>query len=143
MQPDLFAAAGGQANAWADVDNDGDLDYFVAFRGRPNRFYRNDKGTFRDVASEVGLADNVETRAAAWGDFDADGDPDLFIGFADPAIPAKVYRNDAKGTKFVDVARDDRRSTSPASRGSRRGSTTTATAISICLRPFAMSPIAC
>jgi hypothetical protein len=104
VQPDLFAAAGGQANAWADVDNDGDLDYFVAFRGRPNRFYRNDTGTFRDVASEVGLADNVETRAAAWGDFDADGDPDLFIGFADPAIPAKVYRNDGKGTRFVDIA---------------------------------------
>ena len=104
IQPELFAAAGGQANAWADADNDGDLDYFVAFRGRPNRFYRNDHGTFRDVASEVGLADNVETRAAAWGDFDADGDPDLFIGFADPVLPAKVYRNDAKGTKFVDVA---------------------------------------
>jgi FG-GAP-like repeat len=104
VQPDLFAAVGGQANAWADVDNDGDLDCFVAFRGRPNRFYRNDNGTFRDVASEVGLADNVETRAAAWGDFDADGDPDLFIGFADPTTPAKVYRNDAKGATFVDVA---------------------------------------
>src|SRR6187549_2603510 len=103
VQPDTFAAVGGQANAWADADNDGDLDYFVAFRGRPNRFYRNEQGTFRDVASEVGVADNLETRAAAWGDFDADGDPDLFIGFADPAIPAKVYRNDAKGTKFVDV----------------------------------------
>ena len=104
IQPDLFAAAGGQASAWADADHDGDLDYFVAFRGRPNRFYRNDNGTFRDVASEVGLADNVETRAAAWGDVDADGDPDLFVGFADPAIPAKVYRNDASGTRFVDVA---------------------------------------
>ena len=55
---------------------------------------------------EVGLVDNVETRAAAWGDFDADGDPDLYIGFADPKIPAKVYRNDAKGTKFVDVAKE-------------------------------------
>ena len=105
------AAVGGQANAWADVDNDGDLDYFVAFRGRPNRFYRNDKGTFRDVASEVGLTTNLtsspqETRAAAWGDFDADGDADLYLGFADPKIPAKVYRNDAKGTHFVDVAKD-------------------------------------
>jgi hypothetical protein len=104
VQPDLFAAAGGQASAWADADNDGDLDYFVAFRGRPNRFYRNDSGTFRDVALQVGLADTVETRAAAWGDFDADGDPDLFIGFADPTVPVKVYRNDARGTKFVDVA---------------------------------------
>ena len=105
VQSDLFSAAGGQANAWADADNDGDLDYFVAFRGRPNRFYRNDKGTFRDVAADVGLADNQETRAAAWGDFDADGDADLFVGFADPAIPAKVYRSE-RGARFVDVARE-------------------------------------
>jgi hypothetical protein len=111
VQPELFNAVGGQANAWADVDNDGDLDYFVAFRGRPNRFYRNDNGTFRDVAAEVGLVDDgkgsspQETRAAAWGDFDADGDADLYLGFADPKIPAKVYRNDAKGTRFVDVAK--------------------------------------
>ena len=105
MQPAILAAAGGQANAWADVDNDGDLDYFVAFRGRPNRLYRNDDGTFRDVAASVGLTDEVETRAAAWGDFDADGDADLLIGFDDPAVAAKVYRNDAKGTRFVDVAK--------------------------------------
>jgi len=104
VQPDTFAATGGQANAWADADGDGDLDYFVAFRGRPNRFYRNDNGTFRDVAADVGLADNQETRAAAWGDFDADGDPDLFIGFADPAVPARVYRNDQNGTRFSNVA---------------------------------------
>ncbi len=104
VQPELFATPGGQASAWADADGDGDLDYFVAFRGRPNRFYRNDHGTFRDVAAEVGLADNLETRAVAWGDFDADGDPDLYIGFADPKVPAKVYRNDVNGTRFVDVA---------------------------------------
>ena len=88
VQPDLFSATGGQANAWADADNDGDLDYFVGFRGRPNRFYRNDNGTFRDVAAQVGLADNQETRAVAWADYDLDGDVDLYIGFADPAVPA-------------------------------------------------------
>ena len=110
-QPELFSAVGAQANAWADADNDGDLDYFVAFRGRPNRFYRNDNGVFRDVAQQVGLIDKPvglpqETRAAAWGDFDADGDADLYLGFADPKIPAKVYRNDARGTRFVDVAKE-------------------------------------
>jgi len=104
VQPDLFAAPGGQASAWADVDGDGDLDYFVAFRGRPNRLYRNENGRFRDVAAEVGLADNQETRAAAWGDFDADGDPDLFIGFADPKAPAKIYRNEQQGSRFSNVA---------------------------------------
>ena len=103
-QPELFGAPGGQANAWADVDNDDDLDYFVAFRGRPNRMYLNERGTFRDVAHEVGLFDDQETRAAAWGDFDRDGDPDLYLGFADPEQPVKIYRNDAKGTRFVDVA---------------------------------------
>ncbi len=104
VQPDMFAASGGQANAWADADGDGDLDQFVAFRGRPNRLYRNDHGTFRDVAAVVGLADHQETRAVAWGDFDADGDPDLFIGFADPTVPAKVYRNDQQGSRFTNVA---------------------------------------
>ena len=44
--------------------------------------------------------------ADAWADADGDGDPDLFIGFADPAIAAKVYRNDDRGTKFVNVAGD-------------------------------------
>src|SRR5215470_8140257 len=71
VQPELFAVSGGQPNAWADFDNDGDLDEFVGFRGRPNRLYRQDHGRFVDVAAAVGLADNVETRAAAWGDFDA------------------------------------------------------------------------
>ena len=110
IQPELFSAVGGQASAWADFDGDGDLDYFVAFRGRPNRLYRNDPSAplqpFTDVAAEVGLVDDKETRAVAWGDFDADGDVDLYIGFADPTLAAKVYRNEGKGAKFVNVAHD-------------------------------------
>jgi hypothetical protein len=104
VQADLFAATGGNTNAWADADNDGDLDYFVGFRGRPNRFYRNDGGTFVERAAALGLADGQETRAAAWGDFDADGDADLYVGFADPTLASKVYRNEGRGRRFVDVA---------------------------------------
>ena len=104
VQPELFAATGGNTNAWADIDNDGDLDYFVGFRGRANRFYRNDGGTFRDVAAEVGLIDSVETRAVAWGDFNADGHTDLYVGFADASARSKVYRNEGNGKRFVDVA---------------------------------------
>ena len=103
VQPQLFAVTGGQPNAWADYDNDGDLDEFVGFRGRPNRLYRQDHGRFTDVAAEVGLADAVETRAAAWGDFDGDGNVDLYVGFID-GTPNKLYRNDGGGRHFTDVA---------------------------------------
>jgi hypothetical protein len=103
VQPDLFGVTGGQPNAWADFDNDGDLDEFVGFRGRPNRLYRQDHGRFEDVAASVGLADNVETRAAAWGDYDADGNIDLYVGFID-GTPNKLYRNQGNGRHFTDVA---------------------------------------
>jgi hypothetical protein len=43
-------------NASAD-SSEGDADLFVAIDGAPNRLYRNDDGTFRDVASLVGIAD--------------------------------------------------------------------------------------
>src|SRR5437870_3972825 len=103
VQPDLFSANGAQAIAWADFDNDGDLDQFVGFRGRPNRLYRQDHGRFEDVAAAVGLADTVETRAVAWGDFDGDGQIDLYVGFAG-GVPNKVYRNDGDGRHITDVA---------------------------------------
>jgi hypothetical protein len=103
IQADLFAAGANLANAFADIDGDGDLDLFVGFDGAPNRLYRNDKGTFADIASAAGVADARATRAAGWGDFDADGDPDLILGFtpgaAGPVL--RLYKND--GAKFSDV----------------------------------------
>ncbi len=105
VQPDLFGAPGAQPNAWADFDNDGDLDLFVGFRGAADRLYRNDDGVFTDVAPEVGLADESETRAAAWGDFDGDGHLDLYVGFPiGENRPNKLYRNEGNGVRFVDVA---------------------------------------
>jgi hypothetical protein len=112
VQADQFAAAGANTNAWADADNDGDLDYFVGFRGRPDRLYRNDNGrfvpwpAFADAAPAASGSPAHETRAAAWGDFNADGHVDLYIGHADPNVPSKVYRNEGNGRRFVDVARE-------------------------------------
>jgi hypothetical protein len=92
-------------NALADYDGDGDADIYVGLNGAPNRLYRNDGGTFTDVAGEAGVADARGTRSAAWGDYDADGDPDLLVGFAPGPEPIlKLYRNDAG--RFTEVARE-------------------------------------
>ncbi len=102
VQPALFAAGQSFVNAWVDVDNDMDLDLFVGFGGAPNRLYRNDGGTFTDVAAQWGIADARATRAAAFGDFDSDGDPDLVVGFAPgPGGVLKLYRHFAG--KYVNV----------------------------------------
>jgi hypothetical protein len=95
MQPDVLGAGSNFTNAFADYDNDGDLDMFVGFDGKPNRLYRNDAGVFTDVAAAAGVADSRPTRAAAWGDFDSDGDADLLLGFTPlkEAPVLKLYRN--------------------------------------------------
>jgi len=37
MQPDVLGAGSNFTNAFADFDNDGALDMFVGFAGKPNR----------------------------------------------------------------------------------------------------------
>jgi hypothetical protein len=104
VQPDLFKAGGALANAWADYDNDGDLDLFVGFNGTTrNKLYQNNGGTFTEVAATAGVADSIATRSAAWSDYDADGDIDLLIGVVPPRI-LKLYRND--GGRFSDATTD-------------------------------------
>ncbi len=105
-QPDLFKDGRTLTNAFADYDNDGDLDLFVGFNGKPNRLYRNDNGQFTDVAAQVGLADNDVTRTSAWGDYDGDGNMDLFVGFVSRAKSwNKLYRNEGDGKRFTDVTK--------------------------------------
>jgi hypothetical protein len=87
--------------AWVDVDADGDLDLFVAFRDRANALYRNDRGRFSDVGPEIGLADTRKSVGAVWLDADEDGDLDVYVGNMDGDANA-LYRND-KG-RFTDVA---------------------------------------
>jgi hypothetical protein len=101
-QVGLAVAAGAiRQPVWIDVDADGDLDLYLAFRDRPDMFFRSAAGRFTDVAAQIGLADPRKTVGAVWFDHDEDGDLDLYAAHMDGDANA-LYRND-KG-RFTDVA---------------------------------------
>jgi hypothetical protein len=107
-----------QANAglFADVDNDGDDDLFIARYLAPNKFFRNDGGKFVDQSKEFGLDFNSTSVTAVFLDYDRDGYVDLYIGlygnafndvprlpfFAQNAQPNRLYHNE-HGHGFRDV----------------------------------------
>lgn len=65
---------------WADYDNDGDMDVYVASDFAPNNLFRNDGvDGFTDVTGETGTADLGFGMGASWGDFDEDGLLDLYV----------------------------------------------------------------
>jgi len=97
----------GFAVLFADYDNDGDLDIYIANDSVPNYLYRNNgDGTFTEVGLEAGVAYSEDGReqagmGAVFGDYDNDGDLDLFVNnFSDDNNT--LYRNDGDGF-FTDV----------------------------------------
>ena len=86
--------------AWADFDNDGDLDLFRSnWISEPSRFYRNDGATFSRVL--LGSAQD-RSMGVAWGDYDNDGHLDLFlpsggVGRFSTRLPGNLYHNDGRG----------------------------------------------
>lgn len=68
------------AASWEDYDRDGDPDLYVANDFGRNSFYRNDQGTFTDIAKETGVEDKAAGMSVAWGDSNRDGASDLLVG---------------------------------------------------------------
>jgi len=90
--------------AWADYDNDGDLDLTMVgadrFGNAFGRVYRNDRGTFALDATASGALPRLINSRIAWADCDNDGDLDLAIMGRDPTLggfTARLYRNEGKG----------------------------------------------
>ena len=112
---DVTAATGttstydSQGVAWADYDDDGDQDLFIANYNGPSQMLRNDPQNpgdpddpdrlFVNVTAAAGLTHTGPSRGAAWGDFDNDGDFDLYL--TNYGTANRLYRND--GGVFLSI----------------------------------------
>jgi hypothetical protein len=89
--------------AWADYDNDGLIDLFIACEQQYNRLYRNiGNGKFQDVAAKAKVRGNPKlfAKGCAWIDYDNDDFPDLFVN--NLGGDARLYHNNRNGS-FTDV----------------------------------------
>ena len=107
----VTAGASGAA-AWADFDNDGDLDLlFAGFTGdtttgQSSRLYRNNNGSFTNITAISLTA--MSLCSVAWEDYDNDGNLDLLMAGSSIAgvqsYPTlRLYHNNGNGAGFTSI----------------------------------------
>jgi len=102
QQTDLAHAAPSKSNAvaFADVNNDGFIDLFIANRNTENKLYLNDgNGLFSDKTSDFFQPENLMSNGAVFADFDLDGYQDLYVTNVGENV---LYKN-MNGICFNDV----------------------------------------
>jgi tetratricopeptide (TPR) repeat protein len=69
-----------QTAAWADIDNDGWLDLFVADEQGPSQMYHNrGDGTFENISLGAGIDRTQFSKGVVAADYDNDGYPDFYV----------------------------------------------------------------
>ncbi|MCI0536533.1 MAG: FG-GAP-like repeat-containing protein [Verrucomicrobiales bacterium] len=95
----------GTGVAWADYDNDGNLDLVVGTGGGKNKLFRNNgDGTFTKTPGNAVVADG-QSNSTIWGDYNNDGHVDLLVT-STLGPPNRLYRNNGDGsfTKMASAA---------------------------------------
>ncbi len=93
-------------SSWADVDNDGDFDLFIAnWNGQNNQLFINENGTFieqtnSEIALEIG-----SSFGSAFADVDNDGDLDLLVcnAYYPGQVTNSLFINDGTGVFTKDT----------------------------------------
>jgi len=88
---------------WADIDNDGYLDLFIANENSPSQLFRNKgDGTFEDISHSAGIDQTAFSKGVTAADCDRDGYVDFYVSNLYGAN--NLYHNNGNLT-FTDVAR--------------------------------------
>jgi hypothetical protein len=91
-----------QSAVWADIDNDGKLDLFVANENAPAQLFLNKgDGTFVDIAHSAGVDRTAYSKAVVAGDVDNDGYIDFYV--TNVSDGNFLYHNNGDRT-FTEVA---------------------------------------
>lgn len=91
-----------QSAVWADIDNDGLLDLFIANEKAPSQLFHNrGDGTFEDISHKAGIDRVAFSKGVTAADYDNDGYVDFYVSNYDG--PNFLYRNNHDGT-FSEIA---------------------------------------
>jgi enediyne biosynthesis protein E4 len=95
--------SGAQGAVWADYDNDGFVDLFVARYGIDWLYHNDGNGSFTSITNNlVGTATQFNN-FAAWADYNNDGRPDLFIPVSLSEPHANRFYSNLGGGSFAQV----------------------------------------
>ena len=97
--------AWGTGAAFADIDNDNDLDIYVCNYDSPNQLFINDgKAHFQECAADYGLDLINASLMPSFCDYDRDGDLDLYVltnrFYLEGGVPAEPFFMSEDGVKI-------------------------------------------